>query len=93
MTDLKYTRFLAECITVEADDASGLTEDKMYGVYVSWCFLNGLNPGAQRVFWAAMAQSGHHQRRLRAGRYFRPGLGMTGPAAVDYILSSQPSLV
>ncbi|MET3164053.1 UNVERIFIED_ORG: hypothetical protein ABIB19_002475 [Arthrobacter sp. UYEF10] len=40
-----------------------------------------------------MAQSGHHQRRLHAGHYFTPGLGMTGPAAVDYILSSQPSLV
>ena len=45
------------------------------------------------MFWAAMAQSGHHQRRLHAGHYFTPGLGMTGPAAVDYILSSQPSLV
>lgn len=33
----------------------------------------------------------HNQRRLEAGRHIRPGLGMTGPAAVDYILWSQPS--
>lgn len=93
MTDSKYTRFLADCITAEPEEASGLTEDEMYGVYVSWCFLNRLNPATPRVFWAAMAQRGHDRRQLDAGRYFRPGLGMTGPAAVDYILSSRPSLV
>lgn len=93
MTDSMYTRFLAACIAVEPENDSGLTEDEMYGVYVSWCFLNRLNPAAPAVFWSAMAQKGHNQRRRNAGRYFRPGLGMTGPAAVDYILSSQPSLV
>ena len=93
MTDSEYTRFLADCITVEPGDDSGLTEDEMYGVYVSWCILNRINPRMPAVFWTAMARGGHDQRRLEAGRYFRPGLRMTGPAAVDYILSSQPSLV
>ena len=93
VADLKYTRFLADSITVEPDDDAGLTEDEMYGLYVSWCLLNRLNPGASGVFWAAMAQRGHDQRRLDAGCYFRPGLAMTGPAALDYILASQPSLV
>ncbi|WP_066290255.1 hypothetical protein [Arthrobacter sp. B6] len=93
MTSTKYTRFVADCITVQRPNDSGLTEDEMYGVYVSWCFLSRLAPGSPGVFWAAMAQEGLGQRRLDAGRYVRPGLGMTGPAAVDYILSSQPSLV
>jgi hypothetical protein len=93
MTDSKYTRFLADCIRVEPENYFGLTEDEMYGVYVSWCLLNRIIPRPPAAFWTAMARSGHDQRRLDADRYFRPGLRMTGPAAVDYILSSQPSLV
>ncbi|MCU1515883.1 MAG: hypothetical protein JWQ75_604 [Pseudarthrobacter sp.] len=93
MIDSKYTRFLAECITVDPGRDFGLKEDEMYGVYVSWCLLSRVSPGAPAVFWASMAQSGHEQRLLDAGRYVRPGLGMRGPAALDYILSSQPSLV
>lgn len=93
MTTSKYTCFLADCITHVPDKDSGLTEDEMYGVYVSWCFLHLLSPGASGPFWTAMAQRGHDQRRLDAGRYIKPGLGMRGPAAVDYILASQPSLI
>ncbi len=93
MANSMYRRFLAECIIVDPEADPGLNEDEMYGVFVSWCFLNRFNPAASRVFWAEMAKNGHHQRRLEAGRYFRAGLRMTGPAAVDYILSSRPCLV
>lgn len=93
MTTLMYTRFLAECIAADPEDDAGLSEDEMYGLFVSWCFLNRLNPAAPAVFWAEMAQRGHVRGRRDAGQYFRPGLRMTGPAAVDYILSSQPGLV
>ncbi|MET1088439.1 MAG: hypothetical protein ABWY04_15185, partial [Arthrobacter sp.] len=81
MIDSRYTRFLAECITADRGNDLGLKEDEMFGVYVSWCLLNRVNPGAPAAFWASVAQGGHNQRRLDAGRYVRPGLGMTGPAA------------
>jgi hypothetical protein len=93
MTISKYACFLTDCITATHETDSGLTEDEMYGVYVSWCVLNRRSPGESAAFWTAMAHQGHSQRRLDAGRYVRPGLGMKGPAAVDYIVSSQPSLV
>ena len=57
MTNSEYTRFLADCITVEPEN-SGLTEDEMYGVYVSWCLLNRINPRMPAVFWTAMARGG-----------------------------------
>lgn len=94
MTNLMYTQFLAQCIAADPEeDYSGLSEDEMYGVFVSWCFLHRREPVTPAVFWAEMAQRGLDRRRLDAGQYFRPGLRMTGPAAVDYILSSQPGLV
>lgn len=88
-----YTRFLSECIIHDPDKQSGLSEDDMYGVYLSWCFLNQEQPGSDKALRAAMRQLGHSRRNHDLGHYVWPGLAMTGPAAVDYILSSQPSLV
>ena len=39
-----------------------------------------------------MSGLGLSERRRVNRRYVRPGLRMTGPAAVDYILSSRPGL-
>lgn len=86
-----YTRFLSECIIEDPDKQPGLLQDDIYGVYLSWCFLNGERPGSDAAFCAALEQRGYSQHGNNAGRY--PGLSMTGPAAVDYILASQPSLV
>lgn len=88
-----YRRFLTECIIHDPDTQRGLREDEVYGVYVSWCFLNQEQPGSDDAFWAAMEGLGFTRTSRTASQYVCPGLGMTGPAAVDYILSSQPSLV
>jgi hypothetical protein len=40
-----------------------------------------------------MSQQAHLEPQRAAGQRVWPGLSMTGPAAVDYILSSQPSLL
>ena len=87
-----YPRFLSECITRVPEKQAGLHEDEMYGVYLSWCLLNAEKPGPTESLWAAMRQEGHVQRNS-AGRNVWPELSMTGPAAVDYILASQPSLL
>jgi hypothetical protein len=92
MTVPSYRRFLAECIINDPAQQPGLREDEMYGVYLSWCFLNQEQPAPDAAFWAAMSDSGYKKSNT-AGRKVCPGLGMKGPAAVDYILSSQPSLI
>lgn len=92
MTVPNHPRFLAECIISDPDQQPGLHEDDVYGVYLSWCFLNQEQPASDAAFWAAMSASGYNRNRSE-GRPVCPGLGMKGPAAVDYILASQPSIV
>lgn len=88
-----YTRFLSECFVENPGRQPALSEDELYGVYVSWCLLNGQQPGSTTSLWAAMDQRGHTGQQRATGRHEWPGLTMKGPAAVDYILSSQPSLL
>ncbi|MGN8132743.1 hypothetical protein [Arthrobacter sp. RC1.1 241] len=88
-----YARFVHECIAADAVDDHILSEDQFYGVYLSWCALQSQMPGPCESFWAAMSQLGIRERGANDDRCIRPGLRMTGPAALDYILASQPSLV
>lgn len=88
-----YRRFLSECIIDDPHQQPGLREEEMYGVYLGWCLLNHQRPAPDEAFWAAMGARGHNRRPRTAGQHLFPGLGMKGPAAVDYILSSQPSIV
>ena len=90
MTSRDFTCFITDCIAADAAGDPGLTEDEMYGVYISWCGLRSLRPEPCGEFWAAMSGLGLSERRRVNRRYVRPGLRMTGPAAVDYILSSRP---
>ena len=48
--------------------------------------------GSTASLWAAMRQEGYRQEG-RGARNEWPGLSMTGPAAVDYLLAGQPSLL
>lgn len=92
MSAKNCTRFLSECIICNPENQSGLREDEVYGVYLSWCVLNAENPCPEPSLWAAMNRHALQEPGHAAGRRVWPGLAMTGPAAVDYILSSQPSL-
>ncbi len=93
MTLSDYKRFIADCIAVDAGEDCGLTDDELYGVYISWCAMQGHSIDPCKAFWAAMTDLGFHRRRRVNRRYVRPGLRMKGPAAVDYIIASQVSLV
>ena len=84
---------MSECIAKDTDKESGLRDDEMYGVYLSWCTLNRKKPSPDRAFWAAIKELGHTRDYHDDGHHTWPGLTMTGPAAVDYILFSQPGLV
>ncbi len=88
-----YARFVQDCLATDPLDDHRLTEDQLYGVYLSWCALYAQSPGPCESFWAAMSRQGIHERRGNNLSSMQPGLRMTGPAALDYILASQPSLV
>ena len=87
-----YARFVQDCIAADTLDDHMVTEDQLFGVYLSWCTLLGQDPGPSESFWAAMSRLAVHEQR-GDGRHMRAGLRMTGPAALDYILASRPSLV
>ncbi|MCQ6271081.1 hypothetical protein M8J71_11375 [Pseudarthrobacter sp. R1] len=88
-----YARFLSDCFLQDRERQPALREDDIYGVYVSWCLLNGQQPGPVTSLWAAMDQRGYMKQHHDTGRHEWPGLSLKGPAAVDYILTSQPSLL
>ena len=88
-----YARFLSDCFLQNREKQPALREDDIYGVYVSWCLLNGQQPGLATSLWAAMDQRGYRKQHRDTGKHEWPGLSLKGPAAVDYILSSQPSLL
>jgi hypothetical protein len=64
-------------------DADGLTQEELYGLYLSWCSLRGSTPAPGRTFRAGLRAEDIHPEH-RSG--LCPGLAMTGPAACDYIL-------
>ena len=92
MTSRDFPRFMSDCIAADVAGDRGLTEDEIYGVYISWCVLHSVLPRTCGEFWAAMSGLGLNERRHTNRRWVRPGLRMTGPAAVDYILASRPCL-
>lgn len=87
------SRFVSECVTSVPGKEPGVSEDEMYGVYLSWCLLNAENPRSSESLWAAVRQEGHRLKHCLDGRNEWPELSLAGPAVVDYILASQPSLV
>lgn len=88
-----YARFVQDCIAADEADEHGLSEDEMYGLFLSWCMLHQHQATPCRSFWAAMSSLGLYARRHVNRRYIRPGLRMTGPAAIDYIMANRPSLI
>jgi hypothetical protein len=89
----KYSRFLSDCFMSDLERQPALREDEVYGVYLSWCMLNAEQPGSTTSLWEAMHKQGHTKQHRTSGRHEWPGLSMKGPAAVDYILSSRPTLL
>jgi hypothetical protein len=93
MTTTDYTRFLTACVCADPDLEEGLADDELYGLYISWCILQCERPEPSTAFWTAMRGLGIREHRRASRGFVRPGLRMTGPAAVDYILARRPVLV
>lgn len=88
-----YTDFVRGCLAKDIREDQGLTDDEIYGLYLSWCILQRQDPSSCKAFRAAMSGLGFQERRRIGRRYIRPGLRMTGPAALDYILANRPNLL
>ena len=76
--------FLNEATTADPFNDTPLGPDQLCGRYVSWACLNGITPQHGHAFRGALRHCGVNIRDCR--------LGMTGPAAADYILNSYPAV-
>jgi hypothetical protein len=85
MSASHFDRFVAECLATERNAENGLSEDELYGLYTSWCLLDQVTPERPAGLWAALKE---HRIEPRKNT-----VGMTGPAAADYIMSSEPDLI
>lgn len=84
MANSQFDLFLDEATYLDQTSDSTLDQDRLYGLYTSWCFINQQTPGPESTFWAAM------KNKIDPARN---GLRMKGPAATDYIMTSYPGLV
>ena len=80
----QFDLFLHEATYLDQTSDSTLDQDRLYGLYTSWCFINQQTPGPESMFWAAM------KNKIDPACN---GLRMKGPAATDYIMTSYPGLV
>lgn len=77
-----FQQFLSEATVRDTGASELLRPDSLCGLYTSWCLIHRINPVPDTDFQAGMRRCGidiHHS-----------GMAMTGPAAADYILASQP---
>ncbi len=81
----QFDRFLQEATAFDPEAGAALGRSRLYGLYMSWCFVSHGVPCPESAFWVAMKQRGIHPGRTP--------LRMTGPAATDYILSTYPEMV
>lgn len=84
MTKAALQDFVNESIA-RNQDADGLSQEELYGLYLSWCGLRGATPVPARSFRAGLRAVNINP--TRGGLY--TGLAMTGPAACDYIVHRQ----
>ncbi|WP_347107530.1 hypothetical protein AAHB33_10745 [Paenarthrobacter sp. S56] len=89
-TDI-FARFLHECLVIEEDTDDGMDLDTLYGLYISWCGLAGVEREPEQDFLSSIRQ--HHLRwGRREGSWVLAGLKMVGPAARDYVVCSAAPL-
>jgi hypothetical protein len=77
-----FQQFLLDATSPAPDTDSPLGPDCLYGLYTSWCLLQGMAPKPVASFRAGM--------RLCRINVHRGRLRMKGRAAADYILASYP---
>ncbi len=78
MAHSQFDKFLREATYYAPGSDLIHRGDSFYSLYTSWCRLSGHPPEAEPAFREAM------QERVTR----EEGLGMTGPAAVNYVVNN-----
>ena len=81
--------FLTECVARDPE-GDGLSMAELYGLYLSWCVLEGSTPVGDKAFRAGL-RAANIRPAHRGGRC--PGIRMAGPAACDYLVHRELPLV
>lgn len=84
MSTTHFDDFLNETTSSDPGSEDGLSREEIFGLYSSWCALNGCPPESEDALLEALMSRG-----IDPGKN---NLAMTGPAAVDYIVASAPDL-
>lgn len=79
-----FDRFLAEAQTSDREPDGGLDKEELYGLHTSWCPIHQSQPEPAEALWAALED---HSIKPDDNT-----LAMSGPAVLDYIVSSSPDL-
>lgn len=82
MAPSHFRQFLSDATAPAPDTDSPLGPDCLYGLYTSWCLLQGMKPKPDTSFRKGMRMC---RINVDSGR-----LRMKGRAAADYILTSYP---
>jgi hypothetical protein len=82
MATSHFQQFLDDATSPAPDTESPLGPDCLYGLYTSWCLIQGLTPKPDSSFRAGMRRCRVNPRGTRRK--------MKGRAAADYILASYP---
>ena len=82
MAPSHFQQFLSDATSPAPDTDSPLGPDCLYGLYTSWCLIQGLPPRSDASFRAGMRRCRVNLRGTRRR--------MKGRAAADYILASYP---
>ena len=89
MAKTPLENFFNECVARDPE-GDGLSMAELYGLYLSWCVLEGSAPVGDKAFRADL-RAANIRPAHRGGRC--PGLRMTGPAACDYLVHRELPLV
>jgi hypothetical protein len=54
MAHSQFDIFLQEATYLDQALDYSLNDDRLYGLYTSWCYINQQPPGMESAFWAAM---------------------------------------
>jgi hypothetical protein len=81
--------FLNECVARDPE-GDGPSMAELYGLYLSWCMLEGSTPVSDKTFRAEL-RAANISPAHRGGRC--PGLRMAGPAACDYLVHRELPLL
>lgn len=84
-TKQHFDDFLRESTNADPGSDRGLKFEELFGLYTSWCLLNGCPAKSAESLWTAL-----RERNIVPSHNT---LAMTGATAADYILASAPELV